>query len=226
VGNVRRVGSFHSFYALPLIPSLKTVPFHFLINRIPLREGKKVAIKHDARAVCFSRQTEPGLSKPELLLKFWSERYMFLAYMSRFIPDEEARRDIFQEACVRFLASSAVFDCIEKAAKYFYVIIRSLSIEDAKRAGRLSYYAELPEVVFDPQKAWHSRMLIDEVREATRGLSVRDQQVLAAQFSQELPHLRGKCKHLGLPSSTFRYRRNKAVLRLRRVLTVKTYPIR
>lgn len=185
-----------------------------------------MAIEHDEKAVCYRQQIEPGLSKPELLLKFWSERYMFLGYMRRFIPDEDARRDIFQEACVRFLASSAVFDCVERAAKYFYVIIRSLSIVDATRAGRLNYYAELPEVIFDPQEAWHSRMLIEEVQEAARGLSVRDRQILAAQFSHELPHLRDKCKCLGLPSSTFRYRGDKALCRLRRLLTSKPYPIR
>jgi RNA polymerase sigma factor (sigma-70 family) len=185
-----------------------------------------VAIKHDGKAVCYRPQIEPGLSKPELLLKFWSERRMFYGYMRRFIPREDARRDIFQEACVRFLASSAVFDCIEGAAKYFYIIIRSLSMENAKKAGRLSSYAEPPEVIFDPQEAWHRSMLIEEVREAVGSLSDGDRRILAAQFSPDLPSLRDKCKCLGLPSSTFRYQRARAVRKLQRLLTVKTYPIR
>lgn len=185
-----------------------------------------MATKHRLKGVCCRQQIGPGLSKSELLLTFWNERHMFFGYMRRFALGEDERSDIFQEACVRFLASGAVFHCTEMAAKYLYLTIRSLSIDNAKRAERLSYYAEPPEVIYHPHQACHLRMLIEEVRESAGGLSDGDRQILAAHLSPELPRLRDKCECLRVPSSTFRYRRDKAVRKLKRLVRQKIHRLR
>jgi RNA polymerase sigma factor (sigma-70 family) len=156
-----------------------------------------------------------GLSKSGLLLEFCEYRPQFLRRIRQWVFSPETAEDIFQEACLKFLVSPAIFRYPEAGTRYFCQILRSLAIDHAKRMARLEYRAVLPEVVCEPQAAWERGMLLDRVAGALRQLRPADRRLLAAYLNPELGRLRDKCIFLHIPSSTLRYRIHGILDRLR-----------
>jgi DNA-directed RNA polymerase specialized sigma24 family protein len=103
------------------------------------------------------------LSKPELLLEFWSYRRFFLMRIHRFISSHDTAEDIFQDACIRFLDSPAVFHHPQKGNRYFCRILHSLIVEHIARQKRVQYRETLPEICCDPRAQWNTKLLLDEV---------------------------------------------------------------
>src|SRR5688572_16762452 len=143
-----------------------------------------------------------ALSKSELILQFRKERRIFLGRLRRGVFDSDAREDIFQEACLRFLASKASFHCPQAAAKYLQLILRSLAVDHLKDRARLKFCAHLPESVCEVQAEWHTRMLIDRLRQESQRLSPTDRQLLATLLDPHQTCLRDRCRSMNLPSST------------------------
>ena len=127
---------------------------------------------------------DTGLSKPELVLEFWAFRSRFLGRIRRRVSNGCAE-DIFQEACLRFLASEAVFVYPQAGTRYFCRILRSLITDHFERACRLEYRESVPEPSWDPWPEQEQRRLAELVCEASRRLPAKDRRSLAAYFSPD-----------------------------------------
>ena len=126
-----------------------------------------------------------GLSKPELVLEFWAFRPRFLARIRQRVWSNACAEDIFQEACLKFLASEAVFVYPQAGTRYFCRILRSLIADHFERAWRLEYRENVPEPSWDPWPEEEERQLTERVCEAFGRLASKDQHSLAAYFSPD-----------------------------------------
>ena len=140
-----------------------------------------------------------GLSKPELVLEFWAFRSRFLGYIRQRVSNGCAE-DIFQEACVKFLASEAVFVYPQAGTRYFCRILRSLIADHFERAWRLEYRENVPEPSWDPWPEEEERQLTERVCEVFGRLPSKDQRSLAAHFGPNAAartpgHSRGNIRH-------------------------------
>ncbi len=162
--------------------------------------------------------TGEGLPKSDLLLQFWTYRRFFLWRIQRRIFCPETAEDIFQEACIRFVTSRAVFPHPKPATRYFCRAIDSLTLEHLKWAARLDYRAVLPELCCEPEAEWENGMLLKSVTDAVGNLTTREQQLLSVYLTPEFGRLRDKCRVLGLPYSTMRYQYGRLLSRLRTMI--------
>ena len=171
-------------------------------------------------------ESEPGsvLSKHALVVRFWDDRRSFLGHAYRSLYDHDRSLDIFQEACARFLASNADFHCYEAAASYLHRIIRSLIVDWRRKNQWLLFPGALPEMVCELESKWNDQILFGKLRKATRMLSGKDQKVLAAYASADLPNLTARSRAVNLPISTFRYQAKRAVRRVRKLMNIKPVP--
>ena len=148
-----------------------------------------------------------GVPKSELLLQFWAFRRQYLARIRYSVFSQTAAEDIFQEACLKLLASNAVFIYPQKATRYFCRILHSLIMEHRKRAWRLEYRETLPDVSCNPWPEHAERQLAERVCESSLQLSPRDQGLLATFLSAS--------GTVTVPRSTMRYRVGKVIKKLR-----------
>ncbi len=153
-----------------------------------------------------------GLSKTELLLELWTYRSRFLRYVQSRICGLECAEDIFQEACLKFLASKAVFFYPQAGTRYFCRILRSLVADRMKQALRLQYRESLPEIPYDPWTEYEQLELVAVVRENCQRLPARDQNLLAAYLTAG----DGDGMHK-LPRGTMRHRISRVLVKLRRM---------
>jgi RNA polymerase sigma factor (sigma-70 family) len=158
-----------------------------------------------------------GLSKIGLLSEFWNFRRCFLWRIRRLIRNPAAAEDIFQEACLRFLSSPAVFKHPEAGTRYFCVTLRSLTMQHFKRARRLEYREELPELICDPQAVWDRNILLDRISQAIARLPAKDRDLLDMFFEPSLT-LEDKCEALQLPNSTMRYQAKRTIAKVRKMV--------
>jgi RNA polymerase sigma factor (sigma-70 family) len=158
-----------------------------------------------------------GLSKISILNEFCNFRHFFLKRIYRKIFSHETAEDIFQEACLKFLVSPAVFEYPQAATKYFCLILRSLILGHLSSGRWIEYRSDLPELVCEPQRAWERDILLDRVSEAIGTLPVKDQRLLTAYFGSN-QRLKDKCKALHLPNSTMRYQVGKAIAKVRKMV--------
>jgi RNA polymerase sigma factor (sigma-70 family) len=156
-----------------------------------------------------------GLSKSNLLLEFWEYRSQFLGRIRRWVFSPETAEDIFQEACVRFITSRAVFQYPEASTKYFCRILQNLIFEQRKRSARLEFQDKLPEMVCDPQDEWNREIILDQIHEAMPRLTDRDQRLLADYLNAGQGDLKDVCRAHNLPGSTMRHRMSRIFHRLR-----------
>lgn len=155
-----------------------------------------------------------GLPKSELLLEFWSYRLFFLMRIHRFISSHDTAEDIFQEACIRFLDSHAVFQYPQASAKYFSRILHSLIMDHLKRQNRLEYRDDLPEICCDPQSEWNTRLLLDEVHAFVRRLPQKDGEFILARFANRRADLPAEFKRQYPTKSILRYKTAQVISRL------------
>jgi RNA polymerase sigma factor (sigma-70 family) len=160
-----------------------------------------------------------GLSKSGLLLEFCERRRQFLGRIRRRIYDLEIAEDIFQEACIKFMTSQAVFRYPQAGTNYFCRILENLIIEHIKRSGRLEYREHLPELVCEPEFEWDREMIMRSVHEAVGQLPADDQRLLAVYLDPGSGRLRDKCKILGLPNSTMRFQFHRIIGKLHGMVT-------
>ena len=142
---------------------------------------------------------DTGLSKSELVLEFWAFRHRFLGRIRRRVSNGCAE-DIFQDACVRFLASNAVFVYPQHGTRYFLKILRSLIADHFERGRRLEYRESVPEPSWDPWPKQEKQQLAERVWKAFGRLPSKDQHSLAAYFSPDAAartpgHSRGNMRH-------------------------------
>ena len=140
-----------------------------------------------------------GLSKSELVLEFWAFRHRFLGRIRRRVSNGCAE-DIFQDACVRFLASEAVFVYPQAGTRYFCRILRSLIADHFERGRRLEYRKHVPEESWDPWPKQEENQMIERVCEVFGRLPAKDRRSLAAYFgpdaaAQTPGHSRGNMRH-------------------------------
>lgn len=159
-----------------------------------------------------------GLSKSTLLLEFWEHRRQFLRRIRRWIFSPEAAEDVFQEACLKFMTSPAVFRYPAAGTSYFCHILQNLIFEHAKRGARLEYREILPETICDPQDEWHHEMLLHRIQETVCRLPRRDQRLLAAYLNADHGGLKEVCRAFHLPGSTMRYRMSGIFRKLRMMI--------
>jgi RNA polymerase sigma factor (sigma-70 family) len=136
----------------------------------------------------------------------------------RWIFSPETADDIFQEACVKFMASGAVFKHPQACTKYFCRILRNLIFEQGKRAARLQYGENLPEMVCDPQEEWNRKMILDRVQKAVRQLPDRDQHLLQEYLNADYGDVKSLGRALRIPGSTMRYRVSRIFRELRAIV--------
>jgi RNA polymerase sigma factor (sigma-70 family) len=158
-----------------------------------------------------------GLSKISLLQEFWKFHRFFLWRIHRLISNPDTAEDIFQDACIKFLSSSAVFEFPQAGTKYFTLILRSLAMQRLKSDHRIEYRSRLPEVLCEPQGTWERGILLDRVSQAVETLPARDQILLDTYFRPGLT-LDGKCKALDLPNSTMRFQAKRTIAKVRKML--------
>jgi len=127
---------------------------------------------------------DTSLSKPELVLEFWAFRSRFLGYIRQRVSNGCAE-DIFQEACVKFLASEAVFVYPQAGTRYFCRILRSLIADHFERGWWLEYREHVPEESCNPWPEQEQRRLAELVCEASRRLPAKDRRSLAAYFGPD-----------------------------------------
>ena len=125
-----------------------------------------------------------GLSKPELVLEFWAFRSRFLGYIRQRVSNGCAE-DMFQEACVKFLASEAVFVYPQAGTRYFCRILRSLIADHFDRGRRLEYRENVPEPSWDPWPEEEEQQLTERVCEVFGRLSAKDRRSLATYFNPD-----------------------------------------
>ncbi len=155
-----------------------------------------------------------AMSKDELVGRFWAERRSILGHVWHLLPSGDRGEDIFQEACLKFLKAPATFNSIRQAAGYFHKTIRSIAVDDLKRESRFVDCQTPPELVCEPEPEYGRQMIIQRLRQAAAKLPRRDRVLLAIYMSES----RQLCRILNMPTSTYRYRVNQAVARLRRLL--------
>ena len=165
-----------------------------------------------------STSGEAGLSKSTLLLEFWGHRRQFLGRICRWIYSPEAAEDVFQEACLKFMTSPAVFRYPAAGTSYFCHILQNLIFEHTKRTARLEYREILPETICDQQDGWRHEMLLHRIQETVRRLPVRDQRLLAAYLNADHGSVKEVCRAFHLPGSTMRYRMSGIFRRLRTMI--------
>ena len=158
---------------------------------------------------------DTSLSKSQLLLEFWVFRPRFLARIRRQVSNACAE-DIFQDACVRFLSSNAVFVHPQHGTRYFCRILRSLIADHFERGARLQYRESVPEESWDPWPEEEERQLTERVRDASRRLPAKDRRSLAAYFG---PDAAGNGP--GLSRGNMRHRARGAVRKLRAMVGEK-----
>jgi RNA polymerase sigma factor (sigma-70 family) len=159
-----------------------------------------------------------ALSKIDLLQEILPYRRYFLKRINRIILDRDFVEDIFQEACLKFLDSPAIFVHPRAAVKYFFLIVRSLALQHMRVGRWLHFCPNLPVVVHDPRTTWEADILQDCVSQAISSLPEKDQDLLAMLFRPGLT-LEQKCQALHLPNSTMRYRAGKAIAKVREMVT-------
>lgn len=158
---------------------------------------------------------DAGLSKSDLLLEFWKYHRQFLGRIRKRIFSADTAEDIFQEACIKFMTSGAVFPHPQAGTNYFCRILQNLIIEHIKRLARLEYRESLPEMISDPQTGYERNMLLQSVYEAVRQLPADDQRLLAHYLNADYGDLKELRQELHLPGSTMRYRMSRIFRRLR-----------
>jgi RNA polymerase sigma factor (sigma-70 family) len=158
-----------------------------------------------------------GLSKTDLLNDFLKFRPYFFGQIHKMISDHDTAEDIFQEACLKFLGSAAVFKYPQAGTKYFSLIIRSLALQHLQSGHRLEYRSSLPEAICEPEREWDRRILLDRVSEVIGRLPAKDQHLLDMYFTTNL-RLQDKCKALHLPNSTMRHRAGKTIVKIRKMV--------
>lgn len=161
---------------------------------------------------------DTGLSKSDLLLEFWKYHRQFLGRIRKRIFSADTAEDIFQEACVKFMTSGAVFPHPQTATSYFCRVLHSLIAEHIKRAARLEYRESLPEMICDPQVEWNRGLLLHRVREAVRQLPADDQRLLANYLNADYGDLKELRQVFRLPGSTMRYRISRIFRKLRTMI--------
>lgn len=159
-----------------------------------------------------------AMSKDELVGRFYAERRSILGHVWHLLPSRDKGDDIFQEACLKFLKAPATFNSIREAAGYFHKTIRSIAVDDLKRESRFVDRRRLPELVCEPEPEWQKQMITQRLRQAAAKLPRRDRVLLAIYMSES----RRLCRILNMPTSTYRYRVNKTMIRLRRLLTASS----
>jgi RNA polymerase sigma factor (sigma-70 family) len=159
-----------------------------------------------------------GLSKSGLLQEFWKFRRFFLWRIHRLISNPDTAEDIFQEACLKFLTSAAVFKHLQAGNKYFSLILRSLALQHLKSGRRIEYRLQLPEIVCEPQDSWEYNILLAQVSDAVATLPAKDQTLLNTYFRPGLT-LDDKCKVLHLPNSTMRFQAKRTIAKVRKMVT-------
>ena len=150
-----------------------------------------------------------GLSKSELVIEFWAFRSRFLARIRR-RTSHGCAEDIFQDACVRFLASNAVFVHPQHGTRYFLEILRSLIADHFERAWRLEYRENVPEPSWNPWPEEEERQLTERVCEAFGRLPARERRAIAAYFNPD-----AAASGPGLSRGNMRHRARNAVRKLR-----------
>jgi RNA polymerase sigma factor (sigma-70 family) len=158
-----------------------------------------------------------GLSKTNLLNEFCDYRRFFLMRIHRMISNHDTAEDIFQEACLRFLLSPAVFEYSQAGIKYFCLILRSLALGQMRKRRWIEYRSNLPEVVCEPESDWERGVLLDRISKAVVGLPANDRQLLSMYFTPDL-RLQDKSKALNLPNSTMRYRAERAIAKVKKIV--------
>ncbi len=158
-----------------------------------------------------------GLSKIGLLHEFWKFRRFFLWRIHRLISNPDIAEDIFQEACLKFLGSAAIFEYPQAGTKYFCVTLKSLALQHLSKGRWLEYRSSLPEAICEPEREWERDILLDRVSEAIAKLPTKDQQLLDMYFTPNL-RLQDKCKALHLPNSTMRHRAGKTIAKIRKMV--------
>ncbi|MDA2925666.1 sigma-70 family RNA polymerase sigma factor [Acidobacteria bacterium AH-259-G07] len=162
------------------------------------------------------------LSKSALVTEFWNGRKKFFGYIRRYIYDREEEQDIFQHACLKFLAAEALFDHPRVAESYFYHTLRTLSIDHIRKARRLIFPETLPDIPYNPQPDWDRRILMERVYKVSEQLSPKDRQVLEIYLDPDLRRLKDKCKAMNRSPGTVRYHIKKLVNHLRKNLQEKS----
>lgn len=165
------------------------------------------------------REAGSPIPKEELIARFWRERAAILGHIWNLVHRWEASEDIFQQACLKFLASPATFTCFLTAAKYFHKTILSLVIDKQQRDSRFVDSDQLPELVCEPEPEWQRQLTAQKVQEAMGLLSSRDQQLLTVYL---LPgfDMKEASSLLDMPARTYRYQLRKAFSRLRKSLVI------
>jgi RNA polymerase sigma factor (sigma-70 family) len=156
-----------------------------------------------------------GLSKSELVLQIWAYRPWYMGRIRRRIFSQETAEDIFQEACVKFMTSEAVFQRPQAGTKYFCRILQNLIFEQGRGAARLQYRESLPEMICDPQDEWNRGMLLRRVYNAVQQLPDRDQRLLEEYLDADYGDMKELCRALRIPGSTMRYRISRIFRELR-----------
>lgn len=141
--------------------------------------------------------TEP-LSKRALLRRFAAEEGIFLGYLARTVRESESRRDVFQDACLKFLSAPAVFHAWEPALKYFYRALRSVAFDNERRNRRMRYVAELPEMICEPLTEWHLRLDLERLMAAAALLPPLERAVVSPAASRKFGSLREESRALNL----------------------------
>lgn len=159
--------------------------------------------------------TGEGLSKIGLLQEFWKFRRWFLFRIRRLTSNPDSAEDVFQEACLRFLSTQAVFSYPQAGTKYFGKILRSVALQQLKRRNRLEYRENLPEIVCESQEDWDWNEALCRLEHAIAALPQKEQRLLSVFFRPGLT-LEDRCKVLRLPNSTMRYRANRTISNLRK----------
>jgi RNA polymerase sigma factor (sigma-70 family) len=159
-----------------------------------------------------------GLSKSDLVVQIWAYRPWYMGRIRRWIFNQETAEDIFQEACLKFIASEAVFLHPQAGTRYFCRILQNLIFEQGKRVARLQYRKTLPERVCDPQEEWNREMLLNRVYEAVRQLPANEQRLLDDYINSGYGDLKELRQVFHLPGSTMRYRISRIFRRLRTMI--------
>jgi RNA polymerase sigma factor (sigma-70 family) len=158
--------------------------------------------------------TGEGLSKSGLLEEFWKFRRLFLFRIRRLTPNPDTAEDIFQEACLKF---PSVFLHPQAGTKYFGKILRTVALQQLKKRRRLEYRENLPEIVCESQRDWERNDMLHLVEHAIADLPKREQRLLSVFFKPGLT-LEDRCRVLRVPNSTMRYRANRTIANLRKIV--------
>ena len=168
-----------------------------------------------------ARNHQVAVSKGDLVGQFYAQRRAFIGYAYRFTANWDAAEDVFQEACLKFLGMPASFPSFPFAAKYLYKTLFCIAVTRQKKQSRLIYSKRVPEMVCEPEPEWQKQIMIDRLCKVTARLSPRERQLLDI---HTLPGygVREKSKMMLLPLSTYRYRVDRVISKLRKLLMEKS----